>query len=205
MITHGRAFTNLAHWIAPSVAALCLLGCSKSDPVSDQNPLCAGESGVGIRVEGRAQPIDVCVSDTAVDALLTASDHYDVSAQLALDDDSIVQLRMVFTRRADAPVTLRLVNSITEATSDPGTAYVFYEEAPSGGTPIQSSLITGGTFRVTFNDNKVAVGTLENITLDMTNVQNGNPAGDRKIAEGFFSVSIEAPVATSSAPAVSSR
>jgi len=205
MITHGRAFTNLAPWIAPSIVALCLVGCSKNDPISDQTPLCAGESGVGLRVEGRAQPIDVCVSDTAVDALLTSSDHYDVGAQLALDDGSIVQLRMVFTRRADAPVTLRLVNSITEATSDPGAAYVSYEEAPSGGTPIQSSLITGGTFRVTFNDNKVAVGTLENIGMDMTNVQNGNPAGARKIAEGFFSVSVTAPVAAPSVPAVSSR
>jgi hypothetical protein len=205
MITHGRAFTNLGHWIAPGIVALCLLGCSKSDPVSDQHPLCAGESGVGIRVEGRSQPIDVCVADTDVDALLTSSNHYDISASLPLDDGTIVQLRMVFTHRADAPVSLRLVNSITEATSDPSTVYVFYEEAPSGGTPIQSSLITGGTFRVTFNDNQVAAGTMENIHLDMTDVQTGDPAGERRIVEGFFSVSVSPPVAASPPATVSSR
>jgi hypothetical protein len=201
---HRRVFTNLGHWVAPSITALFLLGCSKDDPVVTDS-LCAGESGVGIRVEGRAQPLDVCVSDTAVDALLTSSDHYDVSAQLNLDDGSLVQVRILFTHRADVPVTLRLVNSTTEATSDPSTAYVFYEEAPGGGTPIQSSLITGGTFRVTFNDDKVAVGTMENISMDMTNVLTGDPAGQRRIAEGFFSVSVTAPVAAPASATVSMR
>jgi hypothetical protein len=197
MILQRRAFTNLGGWIVPAIAALFLLGCSKDNPVANKDALCPGESGVGIRVEGRAQPLDVCIADTAVDALLTTSSHYDVSAQLTLDDDSVVQLRMVFTHRGDAPVSLRLVNSITEATSDPATAYVYYEEAPSGGTPIQSSLIRGGSFRVTFNDNKVAAGTMENIQMDMSNVLTGDPAGARKIVEGFFSVSVTAPVTDS--------
>jgi hypothetical protein len=194
-----RAFTNLRHWIVPLLAAVFLLGCSKDDPTTTKN-LCGGDAGVGIRVEGRAQPVDVCVSDSAVDALLTSSDHYDVTAQVQLDDGSLVQLRMVFTKRADAPVSLRLVNTITEATSDPSTAYVFYEESASGGTPIESTLITGGSFRLTFNDNHVAVGTLTNIALDMTNVQTGDPAGARQIVEGFFSVSVTPPAAAA-APA----
>jgi hypothetical protein len=193
---HRRGFTNLGHWFASSVVALCLLGCSKTDPVSNKNALCPGESGVGLRVEGRAAPLDVCVPDADVDALLTSSQHYDLTAQFTLDDQSAVQLRMVFTHRSDAPVSLRLVNTITEATSDPSTAYVFYEEVPAGGTPIQSSLITAGTFRVTFNDNKVAAGTMDNVTMDMTNVQTGDPAGQRKIVEGFFSVSVSPPVST---------
>jgi hypothetical protein len=201
---HGRFFTNLGHWIAPSLTALFLLGCSEDDPAATQN-LCGGDAGVGVRVEGRSQPVDVCIADNAVDALLTSDNHYDVSAQLTLDDGSLIQVRMVFTRRADAPVNLRLVNSTTEATSDPSTAYVFYEEAPNGGTPIQSSLITGGSFRLTFNDDKVAVGTMDNISMDMTNVLNGDPAGERRIVEGFFSVSVTAPAAASSAPTVSTR
>jgi hypothetical protein len=204
MIMHGREFTNLRHWIAPAVLAVFLAGCSKDNPTTAKN-LCGGDAGVGIRVEGRAQPVDVCVSDAAVDALLTSDNHYDVTAQLTLDDGSLVQVRMVFTHRSDAPVNLRLVNSITEATSDATTAYVFYEEAPEGGNPIQSTLITGGSFRLTFNDNKVAVGTMTNVAMDMTDVQTGDPAGERRISEGFFSVSVSPPVAASASPSVSIR
>jgi hypothetical protein len=183
--------------------AVFLAGCSKDDPTTAKN-LCP-DAGVGLRVEGRAQSVDICVADAAVDALLTSSNHYDVTAQLTLDDGTLVQLHMVFTQRSDAPVTLRLVNTSTEATSDPTTAFVYYEEAPSGGTPIQSTLITGGSFRLTFNDNKVAVGTLTNIEFDMTNVQTGDPAGQRRITEGFFSVTVTPPAAVSGPAALSSQ
>ncbi len=191
---HRPFFTNCGRLLAPALAGLVLFGCSDDDPTQTQ-ALCGGENGVGLRVEGRSQPVEVCVSDTAVDALLTSAEHYDVTAQVILDDDSTVQLRMVFTQRPDAPVTLRLVNSITEATSDPSAVYVFYEEIPGGGIPIQSTLITGGTFRLSFNDDTVAVGTLENIQLDMNDVQTGNPAGERQIVEGFFSVTVAPPAA----------
>lgn len=203
MILHTRPFTNLGRSIAGLVLAVSFLGCSKDNPVADKDALCAGESGVGIRVEGRSSPLDVCVPDNGVDALLTSSDHYDISTQLPLDDGSVVQLRIVFTRRADAPVSLRLVNSDAEAISDPSTAYVFYSEVPKGGTPIQSTLITGGTFRVTFNDNKVAAGSMENVSMDMTNLQTGDPAGERRIVEGFFSVSVAAPATAAVATAPS--
>jgi hypothetical protein len=192
---HRHFFTNCGRLLAPALAGLFLFGCGEDDPAVP-DALCGGENGVGIRVEGRSQPVDVCVSDTAVDALLTSSEHYDVTAQVTLDDDSMVQLRMVFTQRPDAPVTLRLVNSITEATTDPGAVYVFYQEIPGGGNPIQSTLITGGTFRLSFNDDDVAVGTMENIQLDMNNVQSGDPAGERQIVEGFFSVSVGAAAAS---------
>lgn len=195
MIMHRRIFTNSRSRLASLVSALLLLACSDDNPVGDDDPLCGGESGVGIRVEGRSEPVDVCVSDGAVDALLTSEERYDVTAQVLLDDDSVVQLHMVFTQRPDAPVTLRMVNTITEATSDPGAVYVFYEEVPDAGTPIHSTLITGGKFRLTFNDDTVAVGTMEDITLDMSNVQTGDPAGERHIVEGFFSVSVTPPVA----------
>jgi hypothetical protein len=183
------AFTNYGRLLALAVAGLLFFACSDDDPVGGEQ-LCDGESGVGLQVEGRAQPVEVCVSDAAVDALLTASQHYDVTAQVTLDDDSTVQLRLVFTQRLDTPVNLRLVNSITEATSDPTAVYVFYEEIPGGGAPIQSTLINGGTLRLTFNDDEVAVGTLENIRLDMNNVLTGDPAGERQIVNGYFSVTV---------------
>jgi hypothetical protein len=200
-----RPFTNPGRSIVlPAIAALFLLGCSKDDPASN-NSLCAGEAGVGIRVEGRAQPLDVCVSDNAVDALLTSDNHYDVSALLNLDDGSLVQVRMVFTHRADVPVNLRLVKFSDGSYQRSHHGLRFLRGSAARWHPIQSSLITGGSFRVTFNDQKVAVGTMENVAMDMTNVQNGNPAGERRIVEGFFSVSVASPAAASSLPTVSSR
>ena len=183
---------------------LLITGCSEDDPVNSES-LCAGESGVGLRVEGRAEPLDVCVADTAVDALLTSENHYDVSAQLNLDDGSLVQVHIVFTKNPSVPVSLRLVSTSSEAQNDPSTAYVHYEEAPGGGTPIQSTLITGGSFRVTFNDEQVTVGTMENVTMDMTNVLTGDPAGERRISEGFFSVSVTPPAAATSSETLSKR
>lgn len=205
MIMSSFWTTKASRFLAGSLlAGLLITGCSEDDPVDSKN-LCAGESGVGLRVEGRAEPLDVCVSDTAVDALLTSENHYDVSAQLNLDDGSLVQVHIVFTKNPTVPVSLRLVSTSSEAQNDPTTAYVFYQEAPGGGTPIQSTLITGGSFRVTFNDDQVAVGTMENVAMDMTNVLTGDPAGERRISEGFFSVSVTPPAAATSATTLSTR
>jgi len=200
MIAHRRQSTNASRApardfaLGVAVACLALAACAKDDPAGTGEPLCGGEPGVGVRIEGRADPLDVCVSDAAADVLLTASSRYDVSAQM-VTDDGVYQLRMVFAQRSDFPVTLRVVNSITEATSDPDAAYVYYEELPDGGTPIESSTIVGGRFRLTFSDDQVAAGTMENITFEMSDLLNGDPAGQRKIVEGFFSLSVEPPVA----------
>ena len=202
---HRRVFTNWGRYVLiPVFGALLAFGCSDDDPADVGEPLCGGESGVGLRVEGRAQPVEVCVSDNAVDALLTSQQHYDVTAQVTLDDNSTVLLHMVFTRQPDpdTSVNLRLVNSITEAESDADAVYVSYEEIPDGESPVRSALITGGQFRLTFNDDAVAVGTLTNIGFDMASVQTGDPAGERHIVEGFFSVTIT-PVAA--ATTLSSR
>jgi len=191
MIMHGAVITNASRRLLAGVTLATLaLGCSKDDPAQAGDPLCPGEAGVGLRVEGRAEPLDVCIGDNSVDALLTSSSHYDVSAQVTVDDGTAFQLRMVFTHRPDAPVTLRLVNSITEATNDPDAVYVYYEEFPDGGTPIETNVLLSGKFRLTFNDDTVAAGTMENIGMDMANVLTGAPAGTRNIAEGFFSVSV---------------
>jgi hypothetical protein len=180
--------------VAVAAAALVLAACAKDDPAASGEPLCAGEPGVGLRVEGRAEPLEVCVSDQAVDALLTSQQRYDVSAQMNADE-GIYQLRMVFARRPDFPVSLRLVNSIAE-TTDPDAAYVYYKELPDGGTSIESGLVLGGKFRLSFSDEKVAAGTMENISFEMNSAINGDPAGERKIVEGFFSISIEQPAAS---------
>jgi len=180
-------------------AALAFLaavaGCS-DDPPTEADALCGGDFGVGLRVEGPAQPLEVCVSDADVSALLTSLSRYDVAAQMQTDD-GIYQLRMVFAQHSDFPLSLRVVNSIAEATSDPGAVWVYYEEIPQGGQPIESTAVTGGTFRLSYSDDKIAVGYFDNVDLAMEEVLTGDPAGKRRIVRGEFSISVEGAPATS--------
>lgn len=182
--------------LAALAAGACALpACSDDDPTASGEPLCGGDTGVGLRVEGRAEPLEVCVSDQAVDALLTAEDRYDVAATMITGDGNY-QLRLVFAKRGDFPVTLRVTNSITEVIYDEGAAYVYYEELPDGQTPIETDVILGGRFRLTYSDDTSTTGTLENITMEMRSMLNGDPAGQRKITEGYFSVTMEQPAAS---------
>jgi len=170
-------------------------GCS-DDPPTEADALCGGDFGVGLRVEGNAQPLEVCVSDADVSALLTSLSRYDVAAQMETDD-GIYQLRMVFAQHSDFPLSLRIVNSISEATADPGAAWVYYEEIPGSGQPIGSTAVTGGTFRLSYSDDKIAVGFFDNVDLSMEEVLTGDPAGKRRIVRGEFSISVEGGATTS--------
>jgi hypothetical protein len=175
------------------MAALALLaavaGCS-DDPPAGGDALCGGDFGVGLRVEGNAQPLEVCVSDADVSALLTSLARYDVAAQMTTDD-GVYQLRMVFAQHADFPLSLRVVNTIAEAISDAGAVWVYYEEIPQGAQPIESAAVTGGTFRLSYSDDKIAVGYFDNVDLTMEEVLTGDPAGKRRIVRGEFSISVE--------------
>jgi hypothetical protein len=194
--TNGsRAPARIFLAAALAVSSCALAACDSEDPSGTGEALCGGEPGVGLRVEGRAEPLEVCVSDQAVDALLTAENRFDVSAVMVTDGGNY-QLRMVFARRNDYPVTLRIVTSITEVVYDPGAAYVYYEELPDGGTPVESEVILGGRFRLAYSDGSSASGTLEKVTMEMSNVLNGDPAGQRKITEGYFSITTELPAAS---------
>lgn len=193
---HGTNSPRCSHvfFLAPLVLAAALAACSKDSP-DEAHALCDGDFGVGMRVEGRAAPLEVCVSDADVSALLTALSRYDVSAQMQTDD-GIFQVRMVFAQRSDFPVSLRIVDSIAEVSSDPGTAFVYYEEIPEGGKPIESAAVSGGTFRLSFSDDKIAAGFFENVDMSMKEVLTGDPAGSRRLVRGEFSISVEAPAAS---------
>jgi hypothetical protein len=207
MILQSGSTTNCSRrarrlfWAAAGgfLLVAALGGCA-DDPPAATDPLCGGDFGVGMRVEGHAEPIEVCVSDADVSALLTSLSRYDVAAQMQTDD-GIFQLRMVFAQQAAFPVSLRIVGTLAEATADPGTAWVYYEEIPDGGIPIESAAVTGGSFRLSFSDDTIAVGFFENVDLSMEEVLTGDPAGKRRIVRGEFSISVEsAPTTTTALP-----
>ena len=202
MISQTGATTNPRRtpgWVRSTLGSLIILtllaSCSgSSNPVDPNDRLCGGEAGLGARIEGRSQPLAFCVDDGDVSVLLTASDRYDIAAQLNTPR-GVFQIRMVFALRSDFPVSLVPVATIAEATADPGKVWIYYVEIPNSGNAIESLETSGGSFRLTFSDENVLAGTLENIALTMHDVSSGDTVGTRKLAEGFFSLSVKSPTA----------
>jgi hypothetical protein len=156
--------------------------------------LCNGEAGLAAHIEGRSSPIDVCLNDADVSVLLTSSSRYDIAAQAKLPGVT-VQIRMVFSVRPDAPVSLSPVSTLDEAIADADAVWIWYEEIPDRGDAIESSTVAGGSFRLTFSDDKILAGTIKDIALTMRNVTSGDEVGTRRVSEGFFSLSVKNPVA----------
>jgi hypothetical protein len=180
--------------------ALLVASCGGDDSAVDPDDrLCNGEGGLGVSVQGRADPLEFCVDDADVSVLLTSLNRYDIAAQMDTPD-GVIQLRLVFAQRDDFPVSLAPVPTIGEATSDPGNVWIYYEEIPGGGDAIESLEVTGGSFRLSFSDEDVLAGTLSGITLTMHDVDSGDGAGSRRLAEGFFSLSVKDPAAAAAGP-----
>ena len=180
---------------AAALAALLLLigACGKDDPASPGERLCGGETGLGLLIEGRADPLEFCVDDPDVSVVLTSQNRYDVRAEVSTADGTFV-VRMVFAVRS-FPATLRITDSLAETTNDPGVVWLYYEEIPAGGDPIESFAVTGGTFTLSFVDADVATGVLKNVVFEMRDFSSGDPAGQRKFADGMFSISTKEPTA----------
>lgn len=180
-----------------AVLALVLLsaaaGCSHDTTSVDPGQrLCNGDGGLGLRVDGRAQELQFCVDDPGVSVVLTSGSRYDIAAQMRSGGD-VFQVRMVFSLRPDAPVTLHVVSSVDSTASDPGAAWIYYEEIPADGKTIESGSASGGEVRLSFSDKGTLAGTIEGVTLTMRDLASGDPAGTRKITEGFFSLSVKNP------------
>ncbi len=196
MIPHARTRTNPAAWGRRQLALLlCLalcLACEGNDPVEPDDRLCTVDTGLGAEIVGRSSPVAFCLDDDDVSVVLTTSNRYDVSGQMSTAS-GVFQIRMVFALRADFPVSLTPVSTVAEATADPDNVWIYYEEAPDGGDPIESLAVTAGTFRLTFSDENVLTGTMKGISFNMGDVSNSDPAGTRTISEGFFSLSVKSP------------
>ena len=203
MITQRGRLTNTRHGVGtPALAALLILlavACGKNgDPVDPNTRLCGGETGVGLLIEGRADPVEFCVDDPDVSVVLTSQNRYDVRAEVSTPDGTFV-MRMVFAVRS-FPATLRVTESLSETTADPGVVWIYYEELPAGGTPIESYAVDGGTFTLSYVDADVASGVLKNVGFDMRDFASGDPVGQRVFTDGMFSISTKEP--TAAAPRV---
>lgn len=199
MIAQSGRPTNTPHFarVAIATALLAVMAACGDDgnPVDPDDRLCGGETGVGLLIEGRAEPLEFCVDDPDVSAVLTAFNRYDVEARMTNDDGTFI-MRMVFAVQS-FPVDLRVTDSLSEATSDPGAVWVYYEEDPAGGAPIESFVVDGGSFRLSFVDVDVAAGVLSGVAFQMRDIATSVPTGTREFADGMFSISTKEPTVTS--------
>lgn len=206
MITHSSRRTNTLQSARAAIATallVALAACGDDGDLVDPNErLCGGETGVGLLIEGRAEPLEFCVGDPDVSAILTALNRYDVEAHVANNDGTFV-MRMVFAVQS-FPVDLRVTDQLSVATSDPGTVWLYYEEVPLGGDPIESFVVDAGSFRLTFVDEDVAAGVLSGVAFQMRDIATSDPVGTRQFSDGIFSISIKEPTVIS-APALSAR
>ena len=195
--------TLLEKWTNPRAGCAALLALvlltpacgDNGDPLDPDDRLCNGETGIGLLIEGRADPVEFCVDDEDVSVVLTSQNRYDVAAQMSTPEGDFL-VRMVFAVQS-FPATLRVTAILSEATADPSAVWIYYEEIPNGGDPIESFAIDGGSFTLSFVDDDVATGVLSNVRFDMRDVASSDPAGQRVFSEGMFSISTKEPTAIS--------
>jgi hypothetical protein len=172
-------------------AAMFLLAAAcgeKEAPVDPEARVCGrAEAGVGLRVEGRASPVDVCVADDEAAVSITAENYYSITARMVSGGD-IFEVQLLFPKRADFPVTLDVTGTLSAL--DVESAWIYYQEIPQSGDAIESELATAGTFVLGFAADDVVTATLTDISLTMIRQSDGEAAGTRLIEEGFLSVSV---------------
>jgi hypothetical protein len=178
---------------------LCVACGDESNPTEAEDNLCAGESGFGARVMGRASRVDVCVpDDNVVDnvekgvvTFFTVENRYNVTAETTARDGTIYQIQMNFPHKPNFPAALNLTGNQAQAKNDPDGVWFYYREIPSEGDAVESVAITGGSFTLSFSDTDVAAGTFQGVGLEIQIQGTHDPAGSRSIPEGFFSISTD--------------
>lgn len=172
-----------------AAAALLVLACGEKEaPVEPSARVCgAAESGVGLRVKGRASPIDVCVSDDAAAVSITVDNYYSVTARMVSGGD-IFEVQLLFPKRDDFPTALAVTGDLSALDSE--SAWIYYQEIPESGDAIESELVTEGGFNLGFAGEDVVTATLRDVALNMRRQSDGEAAGTRLIEEGFLSVSV---------------
>lgn len=175
---------------AGSIVLVLLLACgSQEDPVAPDTRLCGGEAGLAMRISGPASPVEFCLDDADVATVFTSANRYDIRATRVIGSVTY-DVQIVFAHSDDWPVNLSVSGDLSAALADPGIAWVFYQEIPSSGDAIESTVAGGGPFRLTFSDGNVAVATFSGIDLQMATAADGTPAGSRRIETGFLSLAV---------------
>lgn len=173
-------------------AALLLAACGDDgNPVNPEDRVCGGESGFGARVRGAASPVDVCVSNDKTSVVFTAGNRYLITAIMSADN-VIYEFQLLVPHRDDAPIVLNLYADQGLAIADPQGAWLYYQEAPDGETPVESFEITDGSFTLSFSDASVMTATFSNVAMRIR-TQEGTPQdrGTRVVEKGFMSLSVD--------------
>ena len=92
-----------------------------------------------------------------------------------------------FFQRAPLAVT----GNLAAAAGDSTVAWFYYRETSAGGSGIESAVITNGTFDIKYSDTELTTGNFKNVEMEMQTVGTTDPAGQRTISEGFFSLVVD--------------
>jgi hypothetical protein len=183
---------NASHLLLAAALVLALGACGDDDnPVNPADRVCGAESGFGARMQGTANPVDVCVSNDKASVVFTAENRYLITAIMS-KGDVIYQFDFEVPHRDDTPVVLTLYSDRGVAAVDPSGVWLRYQEAPDGETAVESFEITGGTFTLSFSATDVMTATFSDVTMRIQ-TQEGTPQdrGTRGIEKGFMSLSVD--------------
>ncbi len=177
---------------------IALSSCSKDDPVTSERSLCQGKSGLAARITGTGTPISLCIPNDSivnnvehgVRTTFDNSENWYLIEATAVMDTITFEFGIAFYRHSSPPVSLAITGNMAEALASPETAWFFYKETKTGEGAYQS-FSASGELRVTFNDEKITVGTFSGVLLNLED-EAENPVGQRTIGYGFFNVSIDA-------------
>jgi len=129
--------------------------------------------------------VELCAGSDSVSAILTPGGRYDVTVTFA-SGGTHHELQMVMRQRDDWPAKLTVTDSLSEVSSNPDAVWIYYQEVPVGGAALESYSVSGGTFTLSFSDEKVAAGTMSGVSLRVRETGTTVDAGARLISEGFF-------------------
>ena len=201
LLLNNRMNTLLPYLRVLGVFALSIFitlsSLSKDDPLTSERSLCQGKSGFAAKIAGTGSPISLCIPN---DSIVNSVDHgvrttfnnsenwYLIEATAVLDTITF-EFGIAFYRQSSPPVSLVITGSMVAALASSEMAWFFYKEIKPGDGTYQS-FSASGELRVTFNDEKIAVGTFSGVSLNLED-EAQNPAGQRTIGYGFFNVSID--------------
>ncbi|MDH3216070.1 MAG: hypothetical protein OEN01_07235 [Candidatus Krumholzibacteria bacterium] len=175
-------------WMLAFATATLFAGCGDDRSQVDPDKLCRSGAGVGARIRGTPEPLDMCVSNNQTQTSFAPAPtyRYDVAATTVSDSVEIT-IGISFQVHAMQPQQLNITSDISEAFSDPDGAWFFYREVKTGMYDYATTNVTG-VFTLAISDQNVAAGTFTELRIDLEDVSDGTPAGSRIISEGFFNV-----------------
>ena len=187
-MTYIRQISKTTSVLLAVLVTTFVVGCAGDDldVVDPSSKLCSRVGGgVGARVSGGADAVDVCVSNDATDASVVGSGpaRYDVDATW-IDGDVTIQIQMSFYVHDFFPVILNVTPSPNLVNAD--DVYFSYRETKAGVYNYASSNVVG-IFTLAVSDGTIAAASFDGLEITLQD-GTGADAGMRRIEEGFVNV-----------------